>query len=88
MRRERPAQAGLTPRELARRWRISPDRVRAMILRGELQAINVSATRCGRRRYIVLPHHLAEWERTRQAGPPPATAKRKKRVVKVDFYPD
>jgi len=50
---------GMTPREVGRLLRVSHDRIRAMILRGELGALNMGATRCGKPRYVVLPHHLA-----------------------------
>jgi excisionase family DNA binding protein len=85
--KDEAAPAGRTPRELARLLRVSPDRVRAWIARGEMRAVNTAPSRCGRPRYIVLPHHLAEWERTRQAAPPPGPAKRRQRIAKVDFYP-
>jgi hypothetical protein len=79
---------GLTPREAGRLLRISPDRVRAMIRRGELGAIDTAPHRCGRARFIILPSHLAEWERSRRAGPPPPTPRRRRRAAApVDYYP-
>jgi excisionase family DNA binding protein len=78
---------GLTTRELARYLRISPDRVRAMIMSGELGAINTSAAQCGRPRYIVLPEHLASWVRQRSTSPPPKRAGRQKPKLPVDYYP-
>jgi excisionase family DNA binding protein len=77
---------GLTPNELAKLLRISPDKVRAWITAGELPAVNVADAKCGRPRYIILPHHLAEWEQRRAAAKPRRT--RKKRTTKVDYYPD
>jgi excisionase family DNA binding protein len=82
------AGRGLTPSEVARLLRISPDRVRAMIARGELGAVNTSPNRCGRCRYVVLPHHLAEWERSRQVVPPPKTPPRRRRPGRIDHFPD
>jgi hypothetical protein len=82
-------QRGWTPRELARLLRMSADRIRSMILRGELSAINTSPRRCGKPRYVVLPHHLAEWERTRQVAPEPkAQPRRRRRGGPVDHLPD
>jgi excisionase family DNA binding protein len=78
----------LTPNELARLLRVSPDKIRAMIARGELKAINMATTRCGKPRYVVLPHHLAEFEEKRQAAPPPTSPRRRKRMYEVDYYPD
>ncbi len=83
------ANRGWTPRELARLIRVSPDKVCALIKSGELPAINTASARCGRPRFIVLPHHLAAWERGRQAARP--TVPPKKRIRQTgqrDFYPD
>jgi hypothetical protein len=65
---------------------MSRDRVCAMIRRGELGAID-TGTR-GRPRLIILPHHLAEWERSRRAAVcPPRPTPRRRRPPK-DYYPD
>lgn len=79
---------GYTPNELARLLRVSPERVRGWIRSGELPAIDTGAVRCGRPRYIILPHHLAEWERGRRVSPPPKPQRRRRRQVLVDYYPD
>jgi excisionase family DNA binding protein len=79
---------GYTPNELARVLRVSPDRIRAWIKSGELQAVNVSQHRCSRPRFVVLPHHLAEFERDRQVGPPPKAPRRRKKTAEIDYYPD
>jgi excisionase family DNA binding protein len=79
---------GYTPRELARLLRVSPDRIRAMIATGELGALDLARHRCGRPRYVILPHHLAEFVRRRAAGPSPTPARRRKRIHEVDYYPD
>jgi hypothetical protein len=85
-------RAGLTVREVARLYRVSPDKVRGWIKSPDpakrLGAINTSNDGCRKPRYIVLPHHLAEFERLRLAGPAPRPAKRRKRITKVDYYPD
>jgi excisionase family DNA binding protein len=81
--------AGMTVREVARHLRVSPDRVRAWIRSGAMGAINTSETRCGRPRFVVLPHHLADFERGRAAATvPPKPARRRKRTSPVDYYPD
>jgi excisionase family DNA binding protein len=80
--------AGLTVRDVARRYRVSPDKVRSWIRRGELRALNTSRRRCGRPRFVILPHHLAEFERARAATPTPKLALRKKKSLAIDFYPD
>jgi excisionase family DNA binding protein len=78
---------GLTPNELARLLRVSPDKIRLWINRGEMGAVNVADHTCGKPRYIVLPHHLAAFEQRRSASPPPKPARKKKRTKLVDFYP-
>jgi len=79
---------GLTPNELARVLRVSPDRVRAWIKAGELPALDTAARR-GKPRYVILPHHLAEFERRRRPPAPPAPARRRrKKSSEIDFYPD
>jgi hypothetical protein len=82
-----PSPTGLTVRDVARRYRVGEDKVRSWIARGELAAVNTSATLCGRPRFVVLPEHLAAFERRRAATPPPRPPRRK-RTARVDFYPD
>jgi excisionase family DNA binding protein len=76
---------GYTPRELARILRISPDKVRALIRSGELGA--TSKLRCGKPRFVVLPHHLAEFEKGRRISPAAKPAPRPKRLRDmVDYF--
>jgi hypothetical protein len=70
---------GWTPNELAALLRVSPDKVRGWIHSCELRAINVARVRCGRRQYIILPHHLEEFERGRRAASPTNVPGRRKR---------
>ncbi len=80
--------AGYTVADLAKRYRVSPDKVRAWIRRAELRAVNTADRRCARPRFVVSPEALAEFERGRQAATPPKPAKRKKRIAQVDYFPD
>jgi hypothetical protein len=83
------AEADLTVRDVARRSRVSPDKVRLWIRRGELSAINTASVLCGKPRYVVLPHHLAEFERRRHAADPPKPPRRQcRRTAEVDYFPD
>jgi hypothetical protein len=82
-----PAERGLTVRETAKFLRIGPDRVRALIRRGELGAINTAPTLAGKPRFVVLPEHLSEFVRRRMAGPPPRPPKRRRRTPQIDYYP-
>jgi transposase len=80
--------AGYTVADLARRYRVSEDRVRGWIARGEMRAINRRDTRSGRPSWVVTREALTEFESSRQATPPPKPPRRKKRTVAIDFYPD
>jgi hypothetical protein len=83
------ATHGWTPNELAKLLRVSPDKVRSWIKRGVLSAIDTNDVQCGRPRYVILPHHLADFERRRHAATPePPKRKRRKQTMEIDFYPD
>jgi hypothetical protein len=85
---DRPV-AGLTPNELAKVLRVSPDRVRGWIKSGHLGAINTATSLCGRPRFVILPHHLAQFEKSRYGGPTPKPQSRpRRRVQSIDYYPD
>ena len=79
--------AGLTVADVARRYRVSPDKIRSWINRGELKAITTSTDLCGRPRWVIMPEALKEFEQRRAGGPPPKPARRKKKTVLVDYYP-
>jgi excisionase family DNA binding protein len=85
--RDRPG-AGLTVRDVARRYRVGEDKVRAWIARGELRAVNTAAMLCGRPRWVVSPDALAEFERRRTGGPPPKLKRARRKTAEIDFYPD
>lgn len=78
---------GLTPNEVAKLLRVSPDKIRSLIKRGELSAIDLGV-RGGKPRFIVLPRHLEEFERRHRAATPTKPAPRPRRAVgQIDFYP-
>jgi excisionase family DNA binding protein len=79
--------AGLTVQDAARRYRVSPDKIRAWIARGELRAINTSTAKCGRPRFVIPPEALEEFERSRSAGPAPKAKRRPRRPELVDYWP-
>ncbi len=85
-----PLEHGFTPNELARLLRVSPDRIRAWIKRGELSAIDTAPPRSGRPRYIVLPAHLEAFEQQHRAMTTATkhTPRRSRRAGQIDFYPD
>jgi hypothetical protein len=80
---------GLTVRDVARRYRVSPKRVRAWIRRGELAALNTADVRSPKPRFVVTPEALERFERGRQAAAPPPKARRARRATGlVDYFPD
>jgi len=80
--------AGLTVADAALRYRVSPDKVRAWIRRGELRAINTAATLCGKPRWVIPPEALAEFEKGRRGGPATKPQRRRRRQAETDYYPD
>jgi transposase len=82
------AQAGLTVRDVARRYRVGEDKVRNWIRRGELAAVNTSSALCGKPRWIILPDSLSAFERRRAGGPPPKLKRRRPASGLIDYYPD
>jgi hypothetical protein len=78
---------GLTVRDVARRYRVGEDKVRAWIARGELVAINTASVLCGRPRWVISPEALAAFEQARRGGPTPKAPRRKRRTSMADYYP-
>ena len=80
---------GLTVADVAARYRVSPDKVRLWIAKGELAAVNTAAVVCGRPQLRITPEALAAFERSRAAAPPPRPQRRRRRRTgEVDFFPD
>jgi hypothetical protein len=84
-----PASAGgRTVADLARRYRVSEDKIRSWIRRGELFAINTSTVLCSRPRFVVPPEALAAFERGRAAADPPKPKRRPRLPDEIDYFPD
>ncbi|HEV3438423.1 MAG TPA: helix-turn-helix domain-containing protein [Gemmata sp.] len=79
---------GFTTADLARRYRVSEDKIRQWIRDGLLRAINTADVMCAKPRYVVPPEALVEFERVRAAATPPKPQRRKRRSEAIDFYPD
>jgi hypothetical protein len=80
--------AGFTVADVARRYRVGEDKVRAWIKSGKLGAINTRDTSCSKPRYVVLPEHLAAFEKARSVAPPPKAPKRRRPAGQKDFFPN
>ena len=79
---------GLTPREVARYLRVSPDRVRSWIKAGVLRALNTAPSKLGKPRFIILPADLEQFAARQEARPAAPTKRRsKKHTPIVDYYP-
>jgi excisionase family DNA binding protein len=78
---------GYTVADVAKLLRISPDKVRTLIKTGRLGAVNTSTCRSRKPRYVVLPHHLEEFERRHAAAPQHKQPRRRKRTTLIDFFP-
>jgi hypothetical protein len=84
-----PTPAGLTVRDAARRYRIGEAKVRALIARGELRAVNTALLACQKPRWVIPPEALAEFEGMRAGAPTPQAPRRRRRPAQqTDFYPD
>jgi hypothetical protein len=84
-----PTPAGLTVADVARRYRVSADKVRRWIAKAELHAVNTAANLCGKPRWVIPPEALAAFEKRRAGAAPPKPPRRRRRPAAViDFFPD
>lgn len=79
---------GFTVADLAQRYRVGEDKIRAWINRGEMVAINTGTSACGRPRYVVMPESLAAFEKLRATASPPKTTRRRRQTGPINFFPD
>ena len=80
-------QHTLTPPELAKRWRVKPERVIAWIKSGELRAFDVSSRPgVGKPRYRIPQDAIIEFENRRSAAQVKTTRQRRKQPVDVIEY--
>jgi hypothetical protein len=81
-------QEGFTVLDVARRYRVGPDRVRQWIKTGQLAAVN-TRSRSKRCRYVVTLEALLLFEKAHAAATPtPIRRKKRKKRGEVDFFPD
>ena len=82
------AASGLTVRDVARRYRVGEDKVRAWIKTGELAAINTAATLCAKPRFVITVEAIQRFEAKRTVCPPPKVKRRRRQSEVKDYYPD
>jgi hypothetical protein len=80
--------SGYTVGDLARRWRVGPDKIRAFLRRGELVGVNVATNLSGRPQWRITAESVERFERRRSSAPPPKLPRRRRATQMVDFYPD
>ena len=78
---------GFTVADVAARYRVSPDKVRQWVRRGELAAVNVASSLCGRPQLRVSPRGAGRVGRASRgpacAAPQAATPAPPKRVDRL-----
>jgi hypothetical protein len=67
----------LTPPQLAERWAVSPEKVIALIRRGELRAFDVALRPSRRARWRIARADVEAFERRREAMPTPKAPRRR-----------
>ena len=78
--------AGYTVSDLARRWRIGPEKVRAFLARGELVGVNVAMSLVGRPQWRITRESVEQFEKRRSSAPQPKPTRRHKQTNGVDYY--
>lgn len=76
----------VTPREVARRYGISQEKVLNMIRSGELRAINVACRSSSRPRYRIGEDDLIVWENSRLAAQPKVARARRRKDPSIIEY--
>jgi len=86
-RRQQAGVVYLTPPELARRWRVSPEKILALVARGELAAFNIALRLGGRPRWRIRLADVERFETARAAVPTPKAPRRQKAPADfVEYY--
>jgi len=79
----------VSPRELADRWGISPDKVLNWIRKGDLCAINVASDRSMRPKYRISDEAIEAFQRQRQPvpqSPIPHQRRRPRETDVIEFF--
>jgi hypothetical protein len=79
---------GLTVADVARLLRVSPDKIRRWLAKGELVAVNTSFTLAARPRWVISRESLELFRRRRSSAPLPKPPRRRRPQEMVDYFPD
>ena len=74
--------------DLCHRWKVGADKVHGWIRRGELEAVNVATSLCGRPQYRITPESVRLFEERRSTAPPPKPTRRRRQPHLIDYWPD
>lgn len=74
-----PSRRKITPRELATSWGVGIGKILGWIRSGELRAIDASARRGARPRFLIDLADVAAFEAARSVQPPMPSARRNRR---------
>lgn len=77
----------MSPPAVAHQLGCAPEKIVALIKRGEIQASNIALNPLGRARYRISPESLSQFLQRRSAAPSPKPARRRKQSGQiVQFY--
>jgi excisionase family DNA binding protein len=79
---------GYTTADAAKLLRVSEDKIRAWIRAGELAAVNTAGPSSVKPRFVILPQAIEQFAAARSPAKPSKVAPRKRRTVRVDYFPD
>lgn len=69
----------ITPNTYARRLGVGIHKILRWIARGELRALNVASEASRKPQWAILPDAIADFERRREAQPPPQLQRKRRR---------
>jgi hypothetical protein len=82
-------QRGYSVPDLAMRWKVSEEKIRGWLARGELVAVNVASNLASKPQWRVLHLSVERFEQRRSSAPPPKPVRRRRRTLAVvDYFPD
>lgn len=82
------AHHGYSVADLARRWKVGEDKVRAFLRTGELIGVNAAANLSARPQWRITRESIELFERRRSSAPPSKQpCSRRRQLGQTDYYP-